>query len=101
MKDRDNKEVQVSDKSSMVDVGLKAVTRREALAECYIHFPEAVFSELKKNGFLTHKGSIISTSTVAGLMGVKKTPDILPKQKWGGRVGGCQAFFLRPSIRLL
>ena len=78
MKDRDNNEVQVSDKSSMVDVGMKAVTRREALAECYIHFPEAVFSELKKNGFLTHKGSIISTSTVAGLMGVKKTPDILP-----------------------
>lgn len=78
MKDKNNNELQPSDRSSMVDVGLKAVTRREALAECYIHFPPEVFGQLKENDFLTHKGSIISTSTVAGLMGVKRTPDILP-----------------------
>lgn len=78
MKDKENNELQASERSSMVDVGLKAVTRREALAECYIHFPADVFQQLKEHNFLTHKGSIISTSTVAGLMGVKKTPDILP-----------------------
>lgn len=78
MKDRENNELKVSESSSMVDVGMKDVTQREALAECYIHFPPDVFKQLKENQFLTHKGSLINTATVAGLMGVKKTPDILP-----------------------
>lgn len=62
----------------MVDVGGKEITHRVALAECYIHFPADVFKKLAENDFLTHKGSIINTSTIAGLMAVKKTPDILP-----------------------
>ncbi|GHA80696.1 cyclic pyranopterin monophosphate synthase MoaC [Pontibacter akesuensis] len=68
----------ISKVSSMVDVGEKAVTRRVAQASCYIHFPEQVFEMLRENDFLTHKGSIINTSVVAGLMAVKKTSDILP-----------------------
>lgn len=62
----------------MVDVGDKAITKRQAQAECYIHFPEDVFEMLRRNQFLTHKGSIINTSIVAGLMAAKKTSDILP-----------------------
>lgn len=78
MQEKDKTTIQVSEQSSMVDVGLKAITRRTAMAECYIHFPAEVYATLSANEFLTHKGSVISTSTVAGLMGVKKTPDILP-----------------------
>lgn len=78
MKDKEINGIKTSDKTSMVDVGMKEVTRRTAMAECYIHFPPELFSSLRESQFLTHKGSIISTSTVAGLMGVKKTPDILP-----------------------
>lgn len=67
-----------SKNSRMVDVGEKEITHRTAVAECYIHFPAEVFEKLAANDFLTHKGSIINTSTIAGLMAVKKTPDILP-----------------------
>ena len=76
-----------SKNSMMVDVGGKGITHRAALAECYIHFPADVFKKLAENDFLTHKGSIINTSTIAGLMAVKKTHDIMqlghPLQKTG------------------
>ena len=78
MEDKNKLDYTPSKNSMMVDVGGKEVTRRTALAECYIHFPADVFQTLSSNDFLTHKGSIISTSTIAGLMAVKKTPDILP-----------------------
>ena len=78
MEDENKLEYTPSKNSMMVDVGEKEVTRRIALAECYIHFPPEVFQTLSSNDFLTHKGSIINTSTIAGLMAVKKTPDILP-----------------------
>lgn len=78
MTDKREAEVKISEQSAMVDVGEKAITSRTAQAECSIHFPADVFSILRKNEFLTHKGSIISTSVVAGLMAVKKTSDILP-----------------------
>lgn len=78
MEDKNKLEYTPSKNSMMVDVGGKEITRRTALAECTIRFPEDVFNALSANQFLTHKGSIISTSTIAGLMAVKKTPDILP-----------------------
>ena len=78
MEDSNKLEYTPSKESRMVDVGGKEVTHRTALAECNIHFPPEVFQKLASNNFLTHKGSIISTSTIAGLMAVKKTPDILP-----------------------
>lgn len=78
MQDKNQEEVRISDKSMMVDVGGKAVTKRVAQAECYIQFPPQVFAMLRQNQFFTHKGSIINTSIVAGLMAAKKTSDILP-----------------------
>lgn len=74
----ENQNVVISQKSSMVDVGDKNITKRIANASCYIHFPEQVFQMLRQNDFLTHKGSIINTSIIAGLMAAKKTSDILP-----------------------
>lgn len=78
MNKQNNKELHITETTSMVDVGQKEVTRRTAMAECYLHFPPEVYSTLQGNNFLTHKGSIISTATIAGIMAVKNTPQILP-----------------------
>lgn len=59
----------------IVEVGAKADAAREATAEAWlVTTPEAV-------GHLvagTKKGSPIETAKIAGVIGVKKTPDLLP-----------------------
>jgi cyclic pyranopterin phosphate synthase len=59
----------------IVEVGAKEETAREATAEAWlVTTPEAV-AELIAG---TKKGSPIETAKVAGMMGVKRTPDLLP-----------------------
>jgi len=59
----------------IVEVGAKPETAREATAEAWLHTnPEAV--EHLVAG--TKKGSPIETAKIAGIGGVKRTPDLLP-----------------------
>jgi len=59
----------------IVDVGAKAETDRVAVAECWVSMtPEAVARLVAG----TRKGDPIATAKVAGMIGVKKTPDLLP-----------------------
>jgi cyclic pyranopterin phosphate synthase len=59
----------------IVDVGAKDETEREAVAECVVSkTPEAV--ERLDAG--TRKGNPIEAARIAGVMGVKRTPDLLP-----------------------
>jgi cyclic pyranopterin phosphate synthase len=59
----------------IVEVGAKQETAREAVAEAWlVTTPEAV-AELVAG---TKKGSPLETAKVAGMMGVKRTPDLLP-----------------------
>jgi cyclic pyranopterin phosphate synthase len=59
----------------IVEVGAKPETAREAVAEAWlVTTPEAV-AELVAG---TKKGSPLETAKVAGMMGVKRTPDLLP-----------------------
>jgi cyclic pyranopterin monophosphate synthase len=59
----------------IVEVGAKDETDRQATAEAWlITTPEAVANLLAG----TKKGSPIETAKVAGMIGVKKTPDLLP-----------------------
>jgi cyclic pyranopterin phosphate synthase len=59
----------------IVEVGAKAETDREATAEAWlVTTPEAV-AELVAG---TKKGSPLETAKVAGVIGVKRTPDLLP-----------------------
>jgi len=65
----------MGDAARMVEVGAKDVTEREAIAECTIAMtPEAC----KRLVAGTPKGNPIEAARVAGLMGVKRTPDLLP-----------------------
>jgi len=67
---------------SMVDVGHKTITRRVALARSVVVFPPEVLSAFKMNGsnseMIGPKGPIFETAKIAGIMGAKKTSDLIP-----------------------
>ncbi len=63
---------------AMVDVSGKAVTAREALAECRVRFPSAVAAALRKGGMKTAKGAVMDTAIIAGTMAVKRTHELVP-----------------------
>lgn len=62
----------------MVDVSAKAMTERIAQAESFVHFPADAWKTLEENGFTTKKGALLHTASLAGVMGAKKTADLIP-----------------------
>jgi cyclic pyranopterin phosphate synthase len=65
----------MSDRARIVEVGQKQVTRREATAECIVTMTERACVLLVAG---TPKGNPIEAARIAGVMGVKRTPDLLP-----------------------
>ncbi len=63
---------------AMVDVSAKAVTAREAMAECRVRFPGDVAEQLRANRLRSAKGGIVETAVIAGTMAVKRTHDLIP-----------------------
>ncbi|KFL35563.1 cyclic pyranopterin monophosphate synthase MoaC [Arenimonas donghaensis] len=63
---------------AMVDVTGKAVTAREAVAECRVRFPATVAASLRKGGMKTAKGAVMDTAIIAGTMAVKRTHELVP-----------------------
>jgi cyclic pyranopterin monophosphate synthase len=63
---------------AMVDVSDKVPTHRTATAEARVHFPAAVAAELRERGLRSPKGPIFDTAIVAGVMGAKRTHELIP-----------------------
>ena len=63
---------------AMVDVSAKAVTAREAIAECRVRFPAEVARQLHASGLKSAKGGIVETAIIAGTMAVKRTHELIP-----------------------
>jgi cyclic pyranopterin phosphate synthase len=63
---------------AMVDVSAKAVTSRDALAECRVRFPAAVALQLRAAAMKSAKGGIMETAIIAGTMAVKRTHELIP-----------------------
>jgi cyclic pyranopterin phosphate synthase len=59
----------------MVEVGEKEVTDREAVAECVVTTTPEACAHLVAG---TPKGNPLEAARVAGLLGAKRTPDLLP-----------------------
>ena len=59
----------------MVEVGAKEITERVAEAECIVTMTPEACAHLVAG---TPKGDPIEAARIAGLMGVKRTPDLLP-----------------------
>ena len=70
--------VDADGRPAMVDVSGKAVTAREANAECLVEFPKAIAAQLRKSGLSTAKGPVIDTAIIAGTMAVKRTHELIP-----------------------
>jgi cyclic pyranopterin phosphate synthase len=62
----------------MVDIGSKAVTHRTAHAEAALHLPPALAALVKDGEIATSKGPVFQTAILAGVMGAKRTSDLIP-----------------------
>lgn len=67
-----------NDQPAMVDVGEKAVTLRTATARASVVLPQAVVDALADGDIRTKKGPVFQTAILAGVMGAKKTSDLIP-----------------------
>jgi cyclic pyranopterin phosphate synthase len=61
---------------AMVDVGEKNASRRRALAEGWVDLPEAIYEAVKGGG--VKKGDPVSVAELGGMMGAKRTPELIP-----------------------
>ena len=63
-------------KPQIVDISDKEITNRIAIAEGYIEFSKSSFKKIES--FKTKKGEIKSIAIIAGIMGAKKTNELIP-----------------------
>ncbi len=70
--------IDAANRPTMVDVGPKTASRREASAEALVKLPAAVARELRRTRHRTKKGPVFDTAIVAGVMAAKKTHEIIP-----------------------
>ncbi|WP_424184086.1 cyclic pyranopterin monophosphate synthase MoaC [Actinokineospora sp. G85] len=68
--------VDASGAARMVDVSGKDVTVRQAVASGVLRTTEAVVELLLRDGL--PKGDALATARIAGIMGAKRTPDLIP-----------------------
>lgn len=60
----------------MVDISKKAETAREAIAEGRISMNQECFDQLKAGNI--GKGDVLGVARIAGIMGAKKTSELIP-----------------------
>ena len=63
-------------RAKMVDVGEKPVSQRTAVAAGRVLVNEHTFALIKSGGM--KKGDVLTVAQIAGVMGAKRTPDIIP-----------------------
>ena len=63
-------------RAKMVDVGEKPVTVRTAVAAARVLVNEETFRLIKTGGM--KKGDVLTVAQVAGVMGAKRTPELIP-----------------------
>jgi cyclic pyranopterin phosphate synthase len=63
-------------RARMVDVGAKSITQRIAMASGQIYMQPNTMHLIKAGGI--KKGDVLAVAQVAGIMGAKKTSDIIP-----------------------
>ncbi len=63
---------------SMVDVGDKETTKRIAVARSVIDLPNEIIDIIKHDEIHTKKGPVFQTAILAGIMGAKRTSELIP-----------------------
>lgn len=62
----------------MVDVSAKKSTLRTARAQATLRVGQEIIQKIKNNELQTKKGPVFQTAILAGVMGAKKTADLIP-----------------------
>ena len=62
----------------MVNVSGKKITRRVAEAEATVDVGKEILSLIHDNELITKKGPVFQTAIIAGVMGAKKTAELIP-----------------------
>ncbi|HMK21898.1 MAG TPA: cyclic pyranopterin monophosphate synthase MoaC [Terriglobales bacterium] len=65
-----------SGRARMVDVGAKAQTERVATAQAKVYLKPETLEKIQHGKIA--KGDVLAVAQVAGVMGAKKTPDLIP-----------------------
>lgn len=60
----------------MVDISAKPATRREAVAEGFIHIAQDALQAIQNQA--VKKGDVLATARIAGIMAAKRTADLIP-----------------------
>ena len=68
--------IDAAGRAKMVDVGEKSETVREGVAEAVIKMKPETLGLIKAGQI--KKGDVLAVAQVAGVMGAKKTPDLIP-----------------------
>lgn len=63
---------------TMVDVSVKNETERVAIAQTLVILDEEIVARLEGDEIHTKKGPVFQTAILAGIMGAKKTSDLIP-----------------------
>lgn len=67
-----------SNQPTMVDVSDKTPSKREAHARTVVEFPPDVAARFSSGDIETAKGPVFATAIVAGVMGAKRTHELIP-----------------------
>lgn len=70
--------VDSSGNPAMVNVSEKSITRRTAKAEATVRVGREIINRIKGDELMTKKGPVFQTAILAGIMGAKKTADLIP-----------------------
>jgi cyclic pyranopterin phosphate synthase len=65
-------------KITMVNIASKEVTQRSATAQCLVIVPSTVLNLLENGEIKAPKGAVFRTAILAGIMGAKKTGELIP-----------------------
>lgn len=63
-------------RAKMVDVGEKSASRRVAVAAGRVLVNEKTFDLIRSGGM--KKGDVLTVAQIAGIIGAKRTPDVIP-----------------------
>lgn len=62
----------------MVNVSEKQITLRKARAQAIVEVGDEILNKIQNNELVTKKGPVFHTAIIAGVMGAKKTSDLIP-----------------------
>jgi len=70
--------IDASGNPQMVDVSGKKITKRVAKARAIVHLGKDILAKMNGDELITKKGPVFQTAIIAGVMGAKRTAELIP-----------------------